>query len=161
MDRDGYMVVSLSFKKKKYMCKVHRLVADAFIPNPDNKPTVNHKYGNKADNFVSSLEYATNLEQQIHASKLDLLANQVGESNNAAKYSNKLIKKACKLILSNQYSDYEIDRKCGFSRGYTYLLRHKKARTDVTDRFFTNKGSTTIENDDMYDDSKYYVIDIH
>ena len=45
---------------------VHRLIASVFIPNPQNKPTVNHKNHNKADNRVENLEWATISEQNNH-----------------------------------------------------------------------------------------------
>ena len=58
----GYMIVNLSGHVKL----LHRLVATAFIPNPENKPQVNHKNGVKTDNRVENLEWATNGENQSH-----------------------------------------------------------------------------------------------
>jgi hypothetical protein len=51
---------------KKYPT-VHRLVAETFIPNPDNKKTINHKDGNKLNNNTSNLEWSTHSENVIHS----------------------------------------------------------------------------------------------
>lgn len=59
IDKYGYACVSLRRNGKNWTVTVHRLVAEAFIPNPDNKPTVNHKDENKLNNSVTNLEWMT------------------------------------------------------------------------------------------------------
>lgn len=60
--------------RKNY--KIHRLVAKYFIENPDNKPYVNHKDGNKHNNHVDNLEWVTAQENTVHAYKNKLISNQ-------------------------------------------------------------------------------------
>lgn len=67
-NQKGYVQVELL--GKPFM--IHRLVAIAFIPNPENKPQVNHLDGDKENNCVENLEWCTNSENQIHAYKLGL-----------------------------------------------------------------------------------------
>lgn len=61
-----YNHVVLSYKGNTETKSVHRLVAEAFIPNPEGKRTVNHKDGNGENNVVSNLEWATQREQELH-----------------------------------------------------------------------------------------------
>lgn len=72
IDQDGYVTVKLTYEKKTKGYKVHRLVAIAFIPNPLNKPEVNHKDGNKRNNTVDNLEWVTRLENVQHAKQTGL-----------------------------------------------------------------------------------------
>ena len=60
-------IVTVNIGKKQLMLKVHREVAIAFIPNPENKPTVNHIDGNRRNNKVDNLEWATYSENMQHA----------------------------------------------------------------------------------------------
>lgn len=58
-DKDGYLQVCLSKEGRHYLKKIHRLVAEAFLPNPDNLPVINHKNENKEYNRVENLEWCT------------------------------------------------------------------------------------------------------
>lgn len=79
-----YYVVNLTKEgvKKKYL--VHRLVALAFIENTENKETVNHKDGNKLNNHVSNLEWATQLENSEHALETGLTKQEAVTAINVA-----------------------------------------------------------------------------
>jgi hypothetical protein len=58
-DKRGYKIVSLRIYPKKYFLSVHRLVAEAFIPNPNNYPVINHIDSNPSNNNVNNLEWCT------------------------------------------------------------------------------------------------------
>ena len=65
-DKDGYLTVNFNVAGVKVCKKVHRLVAEHFIPNPENKSQINHKNGIKTDNNLDNLEWVTNAENSKH-----------------------------------------------------------------------------------------------
>lgn len=78
-DKDGYSYVRLYKNKKSFNKLVHRLVAEAFIPNPKNKPQVNHKDFNRSNNVLTNLEWCTGQEN-------------IDFSNNKGRYNGKGIR---------------------------------------------------------------------
>jgi len=81
----GYLTFNLNGKFKKQ----HRLVAEAFIPNPENKPQVNHIDSDKTNNTIDNLEWVTASENTIHAYKNKLIKNNPykGIDNNGSKFT--------------------------------------------------------------------------
>lgn len=73
--------------------RVHRVIAQTWIPNPENKPFVNHKNGNKTDNRAENLEWCTNSENQLHAYRTGLEKPMRGEKNPKSKMTDEQVRR--------------------------------------------------------------------
>lgn len=73
VSKRGYPVVSLQKDHKQYLKTVHILLARTFLPNPDDKPMINHIDGDKTNYSIDNLEWVTSQENTIHAVKTGLL----------------------------------------------------------------------------------------
>lgn len=110
----GYLQVELNVNGVATKHLVHRMVAEAYLPNQYNLPCVNHKDGNKLNNDVSNLEWCTYKENMQHASKQGLLKT-IGNNNPASKLTEedvKYIKSVYKKGDSN-YGLSALGRKLG------------------------------------------------
>jgi NUMOD4 motif/HNH endonuclease len=88
INKAGYEKQTLTdHNKKQHTVLVHRLVAMAFLPNPENKKNVNHKDGNKSNNELSNLEWATDSENMKHAIDTGLLKIRKGQEIYFAKFT--------------------------------------------------------------------------
>lgn len=120
----GYYTVMLGRGKSKNM---HRLLAEIFIPNPETKKTVNHKNGNKADNRLENLEWATYSENILHACRV--LGKRVREKSATSKLTENDAREIRSLISFGAMSK-DLAEAYGVSRStICHLL---KGRTWVT-----------------------------
>lgn len=131
--KSGYLWFSLSKNNKRTFNAAHRLVAKAFIPNPDNKPQVNHLDGHPLNNHVSNLEWATGAENQQHAITNGLFTHKKGTEC----YQAKLTTKLAEWVLSvykrgdKQFGARPLARKLGLDRGIINNLVHGKTYRDI------------------------------
>ena len=102
LDSDGYHNVTLSVDGEKKTFKIHRLVANAFIPNREMLPEVNHKDGNKLNNTIDNLEWVTTEDNIKHSYETGLQKHRV--------YTDKQINLVCVLLTTNLYSLKDISK---------------------------------------------------
>lgn len=103
-NKRGYLYSSLSKNGIVTNQFNHRLVAFAFISNPENKPEVNHKNGIKTDNYLENLEWCNRSENEVHARKIGLKKTKKGENSNLSKLTDleaKIIKYNFKGVTHN------------------------------------------------------------
>jgi len=115
----------LTTRYNKTMYSVHRLVAIAFIPNPENKPEINHKDGNKQNNHVDNLEWCTRKENIDHAFRLGLSSNK-GEKNPRSKLNWDSVNKIRNLYNTGLYTQNKLAEMFGVSQSpINKLLNYK------------------------------------
>lgn len=81
VSKNGYKIATLTNNGKTYRKLVHRLVAETFVPNPKNKPEVNHIDGNTLNNRVENLEFVTKSENELHKFRILKKGHYLGADN--------------------------------------------------------------------------------
>lgn len=124
IDVIGYPKVLLTTKEtgKRKAYTVHRLLAKAFILNPENKPQINHKDSNRANCHIDNLEWVTNSENQLHAFKAGTQVVLKGQDNGAAK----LTEEQAIEIFNSPASKYSLAKKYSITRRIVRLIKEKK-----------------------------------
>lgn len=115
----GYLQNCLSINGKRHVIFPHRIVAELFVPNKDNKPCVNHIDGNKQNNNANNLEWCTIQENSWHAR--NILHKEMGGANKRAVLcveTGEVFSSAC-----------EIERKMGFPNAWINAICHNKKRS--------------------------------
>jgi len=122
-DKRGYLMVYLTRARRNF--QVHRLVAKAYIPNPENKPCVNHKNSIRADNRAENLEWCTYKDNSLHASKNNRFKPDKGEKCNLSKLTEKQIKKI-RALRKKGIESKIVEKMFNISRTHVYRVKSKK-----------------------------------
>lgn len=127
---NGYKTVNIQFGKRGYYKTklIHRLIGQAFIPNLENKPLINHKDGNKLNNDISNLEWATYSENNKHAydTGLKVAKGTNGEKCNLTTHSEKEAILVCELLQSGM-SMKDISKE--YNLGYDFIVKIRRGLT--------------------------------
>ena len=121
----GYYLVNLSVCGKVKTYQLHRLIANAFIENPENLPVVNHKDGNKLNNKVENLEWCTHSKNIIHAFETGLTNPARGIDTKFGRFSEKEIREIREL-LRDGLSQYKIADLYGVTRSAIEQIANDK-----------------------------------
>ena len=116
--------------QKKQYYKVHRMVAETFLPNPNNLPQVNHKNGIKTDNRVENLEWCDTSHNMQHAYDTGLHSG-IGETHYLSKFSDIEVKYIREQYTTGKYTQARIARVFNTTRHYINKLVLYKTRTKL------------------------------
>lgn len=126
----GYKFVQLYKNKKMFNRVIHRLVAEAFIDNPNKYLVVNHKDGNKHNNTIENLEWCTNAYNHKHATETGLKVK--GESVGTSKLTQRCVN-AIRYLAVLGLSHTEISKAFGVSRPtISLIIENKIWKTSLT-----------------------------
>lgn len=116
---------------KAILLRVHRLVAETYVSNPDNKLFVNHKDGNKLNNEYTNLEWATNRENVLHAFHSGLAKVRFGEANPVSVLTNQQAKE-----IRLEYKQHSRSHGCR-ALARKYGVRHQVISSIVRGKSYT------------------------
>lgn len=147
-DKDGYEYVQLCHKSKHYNRKIHKLVAEAYIPNPLNKPEIHHKDGNPTNNDHTNLMWCTKKEHfELERERVGKFKRACGESHGSSKYSEETIMLAVRDICDG-LTVPEVSEKYGITKSSLYNI-------------ISGKGWTHLTNDMELPDLEKYKKDVY
>lgn len=123
----GYFILNINVDGKRKCKAIHRLIAEAFIPNPENLPEVNHKDSDRRNNCISNLEWVTHGQNIKHSYQLENRSAK-GSCNANSTITEKIATEICELLSQG------LKASCIRDLGYPYtIVRRIKARATWKD----------------------------
>lgn len=135
IDTYGYLVITLCKNGKVKSIRVHRLVASAFIDNPESKPQVNHKNGTKTDNRFDNLEWVSAKENINHAWDNGLFENlriaNIGKNNGRRKLTDEDCEQIRIKYSNENITQRELAKEFGCHHAYISSIINNKKRKNI------------------------------
>lgn len=129
---NGYLMFRPQINNCKQVHVVHRLVATAFIPNPEGKPCVNHKDFNKENNCVDNLEWVTYRENTLHATQNGVLVSYKGVESNLTKYTEQQVREGY-IMCKSGIPQSKVGKTIGMPRPTLASIMQKVSWKHLTD----------------------------
>lgn len=148
LNNDGHLAVTLNHKGKAYNRRVHRLVAEYFIANPENKPCVHHIDGNHLNNHYTNLMWVTEKEHSDITTEMDQHAHNY-------KFTEDQIKTVCELIVSEKYSIADISNITSIPIVVIKKMIYTDYRNDITDKYNLSSYRYAYEDHANFAKAKY------
>ena len=148
-----YPQVKISASNREYTRKIHRLIAEAFIPNPDNKPEINHKDGNRGNNELTNLEWVTHSENVKHAYDTGLTKIRHGINASNSKYNDEQIHEVCKLLEEDKGNRYIVS-KTGVGDSAISNIKNGRQWTHISSQYDLSKPRKRI----LYDEDTIHKV---
>jgi predicted DNA-binding transcriptional regulator AlpA len=149
-NKGGYLNVDLYIDGKRYKKGIHALVAETYISNPMNKPTVNHNDACKENNNKNNLRWATQSEQNYHINRIGKRQSRKGEGIHFSKYKEIDVIKACEC-LSEGLSVNETSEITGIPPKTLYEIRLKQIWKHISTKYtFPKSEQPGSKNHSIY-----------
>lgn len=127
----GYLQVKLFKDKKSKIIITHRLVGITFLPNPENKPQINHINGVKDDNRLNNLEWVTQSENILHAIETGLKISSKGTNHGMSKLTEKEVLEIRSKYIPKKYTTYKLALEYNVSRTLICYIINRKSWSHI------------------------------
>lgn len=138
LTKHGYLRLFIHTNQNIVSCSIHRLVAETYIPNPENKPEVNHINGVKTDNRVENLEWVTSKENKTHAISNGLYDSVIGENHCFSTISDDTAKKICQC-LEDGMRNKDIANMFGVTKDMIANIKAGRSYRHISKKYTFNK----------------------